>query len=60
VNSLVILELKSVKNIEDIHLKQVLTYLRLSNIKLGLVINFNDTLLKNGVRRVINGILDPL
>ncbi len=55
VNDLVILELKSVKQIEDIHLKQLLTYIRLSNKKLGLLINFNEILLKNGIRRVING-----
>ncbi len=55
VNDLVILELKSVKQIEDIHLKQPLTYIRLSNKKLGLLINFNEILLKNGIRRVING-----
>jgi GxxExxY protein len=55
INNLVILELKSVKTIEDLHLKQLLTYLRLSNLKLGLVINFNEILLKNGIRRVING-----
>jgi GxxExxY protein len=57
VNDLIILELKSVKNIEDIHLKQLLTYLRLSNKKLGIVINFNEILLKKGIRRVINGII---
>ena len=55
VNNLVVLELKSVKTIEDIHLKQVLTYVRLMNKKLGLLINFNETLLKNGIRRIING-----
>lgn len=55
VNDMVIVELKSVKQIEDIYLKQLLTYLRLSNKKLGLLINFNETLLKNGIRRVING-----
>ncbi|TVM00862.1 MAG: GxxExxY protein [Candidatus Brocadia sp. WS118] len=55
VNDIVLIELKSVKQIEDIHLKQLLTYLRLSNKKLGLLINFNEILLKNGIRRVING-----
>jgi GxxExxY protein len=57
VNNLVIIELKSVKNIEDVHLKQLLTYLRLSKLKLGLIINFNEVLLKNGIRRVIHGII---
>ncbi len=55
VNDIVLIELKSVKQIEDIHLKQLLTYLRLSGKKLGLLINFNETLLKNGIKRVING-----
>lgn len=55
VNDSVLIELQSVKQIEDIHLKQLLTYIRLSNKKLGLLINFNEILLKNGIRRVING-----
>lgn len=55
VNNMVVLELNSVKAIEDIHLKQLLTYVRLMNKKLGLLINFNETLLKNGIRRIING-----
>ena len=55
VNDIVLIELKSVKQIEDIHLKQLLTYLRLSGKKLGLLINFNEILLKNGIKRVING-----
>jgi GxxExxY protein len=50
----IILELKSVKQLEDIHFKQLLTYLKLSNHKLGLLINFNETLLKNGIRRIVN------
>lgn len=57
VNNLLILELKSVKRIEDIHLKQLLTYLRLTDKKLGLLINFNEKLLRNGIKRVINGTL---
>ncbi len=55
VNDMVLVELKSVKQIEDIHLKQLLTYLRLSNKKLGLLINFNERLLKDGIKRIING-----
>lgn len=55
VNDSIILELKSVKQIEDIHLKQLLTYIRLTGKKLGLLINFNEVLLKNGIKRVING-----
>lgn len=52
-----IVEIKSVEALNDVHLAQLLTYLRLSNCKLGLLINFNVSLLKNGVRRVINGTL---
>jgi GxxExxY protein len=52
-----IVEIKSVEALNDAHLAQLLTYLRLSNCKLGLLINFNVNLLKNGVKRVINGTL---
>ena len=52
-----IVEVKSVEALTDVHLAQLLTYLKLSNCKLGLLINFNVSLLKNGVRRVINGTL---
>ena len=55
VNDMLIIELKSVKSIDDVHLKQLLTYLRLSKIKLGLIINFNVASLKHGIKRVING-----
>ncbi len=52
-----IIEVKAVDALNDIHLAQVLTYLKLSNCKLGLLINFNVTLIKNGIRRIINGTL---
>ena len=52
-----IVEVKSVESLGDIHMAQILTYLKLSNCKLGLLINFNSLLLKDGVRRVINGSL---
>ena len=52
-----IVEIKSVESLNDVHLAQLLTYLRLSDCKLGLLINFNVKLLKEGVRRVVNGIL---
>ena len=52
-----IIELKSVETLNEIHLAQILTYLKLSNCKLGFLINFNVTLLKQGVKRVINGYL---
>ena len=50
-----IVEIKAVEDLTDVHLAQLLTYLRLSNCKLGLLINFNVSLLKYGVKRVING-----
>ncbi len=52
----VILELKAVESISDIHLAQVLTYLKLSNLKLGLILNFNVKYLKNGIKRVVNNL----
>ncbi len=51
-----IIEVKAVEVLNDVHLAQVLTYLKLSNCKLGLLINFNVTLIKNGIKRVINGL----
>ncbi|SHH50289.1 GxxExxY protein [Chryseobacterium oranimense] len=52
----VILELKSVKNLEDIYFKQLTTYLKLSNKKLGLLINFNTTNILDGIKRVVNNL----
>ncbi len=51
----VIIEIKSVESLNDLHFAQILTYLKLSNCKLGFLINFNTVLLKDGIRRVING-----
>jgi GxxExxY protein len=51
----IIVEAKAIETLEDIHVSQLLTYLRLSNRKLGLLINFNVTLLKEGIKRVKNG-----
>jgi GxxExxY protein len=50
----IIVELKSLENIQPVHKKQLLTYLRLANKPLGLLINFNEALLKNGITRIIN------
>ncbi len=52
-----IVEIKAVETLNEVHLAQLLTYLKLTDCKLGLLINFNVKLLKNGVQRVINGIL---
>ena len=58
VNGKVIAELKSVEAVLPVHAKQLLTQLRLSGLKLGLLINFGEVHLKNGIKRVINGHLD--
>ena len=56
VNGLVIVELKSVEKLLPVHAKQVLTYLKLMNLKLGLLINFNEAMLKDGIKRIANGL----
>ncbi len=50
----VVVELKTVEFLTDVHFAQTLTYLKLGNYKLGLLINFNVTLLKDGIKRIIN------
>lgn len=52
----VIVEIKSVERLMNIHDAQLLSYLKLCNAKLGLLINFNTTLLKNGVKRMVNNL----
>ena len=49
-----LIELKSIESLADIHYKQVQTYLKLTNTKLGLLINFNVVYLKDGIKRIIN------
>ena len=49
----VVIELKTVERFTDVHLAQVLTYLKLGNYKLGLLLNFHTTILKNGIKRII-------
>jgi len=56
VNNLVIIEIKSVEALADVHHKQLLTYLKLSNKKLGLLINFNSSSLKNSIVRIVNNL----
>ena len=55
VNDCVLVELKSVEALVNLHKKQVLTYLRLTGLRLGLLINFNAVLIKDGIRRIANG-----
>lgn len=54
----VIVELKSVERLQPVHSKQLLTYLRLTDLRLGLLINFGENLLKHGFKRVVNGLKD--
>ena len=56
VENKLVIEVKSVEGLNDVHLAQVLTYMKLGNYKLGLLINFNVLLLKNGIKRVVNGL----
>lgn len=55
VENKLIVELKSVERLQPVHSKQLLSYLRLTGCKLGLLINFGDNLLKDGIKRVANG-----
>lgn len=56
VENKLIIEVKSVEALHDIHLAQTLTYLKLGNYKLGLLINFNVVLLKEGIKRIVYGL----
>ena len=56
VNGLVIVEIKSIEALADVHYKQLLTYLKLSDKKLGLLINFNSANLKDSIKRVVNNL----
>lgn len=52
----VLVELKSIDAVAPVHKKIVLTYLRLTNLKVGLLINFNEALIKDGIHRLVNGL----
>ena len=58
VNEKVIVELKSVEELNPVHFKTLLSYLKLSDMRLGLLLNFNEEVLRNGIRRVVNGLRD--
>ena len=58
VNDSVIIELKSKSHLNEVDKKQLLTYLRLTGYKLGLLINFGEKLIKDGMKRIINGIIE--
>ena len=56
INHCLLVELKSIEEVQPVHQKQVLTYLKLTGLKLGLLINFNEELIKNGIHRIVNGL----
>ena len=56
VENKVIVEIKSVENLAPIHFAQTLTYLKLSDVKLGLLINFNTQIVKDGIHRIVNNL----
>jgi GxxExxY protein len=56
VEEIVIVEIKSVEQIHPVHPKQLLTYLKLADLKLGLLVNFNSPLIKTGITRIVNNL----
>jgi GxxExxY protein len=54
IDNMVILELKSVESVSNIHKKQLLTYLKLANLKLGYLLNFGEELMVSGITRIVN------
>ena len=56
INDKVLLQIKSVENLAPVHFAQVLTYLRISDLKLGLLINFNSKILKGNIHRIVNNL----
>lgn len=56
VENKVIIELKSIEAVAPVHSKQLLTYLKLTGLKLGLLVNFNEALIKNGIKRIVNNL----
>lgn len=56
VENKIIIEVKSIESLAPVHFAQLLTYLKLSNLKLGLLINFNCKLLKTGIHRIVNNL----
>jgi GxxExxY protein len=54
----VIVEIKSMEEISNVHKKQLLTYLKLKGLRLGLLINFNEEVIRTGITRIVNGLVD--
>ena len=59
-NGLVVLELKSIEAIKDVHKKQLLTYLKLGGMKLGYLLNFGESTMKKGIVRIVNGLPEDI
>ena len=55
----IVLELRSVEELHPVHYKQLLTYLKLAEKRLGFLVNFNEHILKNGIKRVVNNYIEP-
>ena len=60
VNGLVVLELKSIEATRDVHKKQLLTYLKLSGMRLGYLLNFGEAVMKKGIVRIVNGLPEDI
>jgi GxxExxY protein len=56
VDNLVLIDLKSVEKLEDVHFKQVLTYLKLTELKLGILVNFNSSDISQSIKRIVNNL----
>jgi len=56
VNNKVIIEIKSVEALSEVHFKQVMTYLKLANIKLGILVNFNTNRISDSIKRIVNNL----
>ena len=59
VEDLVLVELKSIEKLAMVHRKQVLTYLKLSGLRLGMLINFGAELMKGNMERLVNNLMEP-
>ena len=59
VNGCVLIEVKSVRKLTEVHMKQLLTYLKITGAKLGLILNFGAARLKDGLKRIVNGLEEP-
>ena len=60
IDNCVLVEVKSIATLDRVHSKQVLTYLRLMDKRLGLLINFGEHLIKHGIKRIVNGMPDEI